>query len=153
METTSTPAITGTEVISNGSPKIDGQVYRVFVIDNRVRLYKGKDMISYHECDNHNIACEEAANWQKEYNTDRPTVYGPVAKVSANKARHNEYLAHHPEAAIEKPIRVRKVRKIALIQPIQSREEISKKQEQDFLKLALLEGKTVLQIKQEMGVK
>ena len=66
------------------------EVFKVLVIDNRVRLYRGKDIVSYEECSNHKIALEVAAKIQKEYNAIA-TSYGP--QISDEKRRHLDYVA------------------------------------------------------------
>ena len=138
------------ETNTSASVAITSDVYRVHVVDNRVRLFKGRGLVSFQECDNYKMALDEAEKLQKEYHTATPTVYAPLTKVSAEKAKHMTFLASHPVAPKQKKERKAKKEKVA---PVLTKDELIKKQEADLLSLALLEGKTVLQIKQEMGIK
>ena len=135
---------------TTASTATPSDVYRVHVVDNRVRLFKGRDQISFQECDNYKMALDVAEKLQKEYHTATPTVYAPLAKVSAEKAKHNLFLASHPVAPKQKKERKAKKEKIV---PVKTKDELVQAQESDLLALALLEGKSVLQLKQEMGLK
>ena len=117
------------------------EVYKVLVIDNRVRLYKGRNQISYEECGSHKIALEVAEKLQKEHNAGS-TFYGP--QMSIEKLRHLDQM--------QKRKTVERAAKKELKKNSKSKEEILQQQEENLRQLAMLEGRTIEQVKADMGI-
>ena len=113
----------------------------VIVVDNRLRVYKGRDQISFHECGSYAEAVEEGNRLQKELNA---SLICHAPKGDEVKMRHRNFM--EGQRKIEKA-----AKKIAK-EGKKSKEEILARQEKDLLALALIEGKTVQEIKAEMGL-
>ena len=105
---------------------IQASDYRIMVIENRVRVYKGKGQITFHECSSYKMALDEAAKLQKQYEGASCTTNAP--KMSEEKLRHLEYVKK--EKNIQKE--ANKVKK--------SKDMIDKEMEELKRQLALLEG-------------
>ena len=121
--------------------KVSVSDMKVLVIDNRVRLYKGQNQISYEECSSHEVALEVAEQLQKEHNATA-TAYGPLMSPEKLRMLEQRKARNKAEKIAKKEAGAEKV----------SKEEILKRQEENYRQLALLEGKTVEQLKQEMGI-
>jgi hypothetical protein len=66
-------------VINNEGP------VRIFVIENRVRLYKGKDIVSYEECGSYEDALEVASKLHKD--NEGSTYHVTAPKMSDQKRK------------------------------------------------------------------
>lgn len=117
------------------------QVMKVIVIDNRVRLYKGRNIISYEECGSHEIALDVAEKLQKEHNATT-TAYGPLMSPEKQHLLEQRKARNKAEKLAKKQATASKV----------SKAEILQRQEENYRQLAILEGKTIEQVKAEMGV-
>jgi hypothetical protein len=107
------------EVIVNN----DGPV-RIFVIENRVRLYKGKDIVSYEECGSYEEALEVASKFHKE---NEGSTYHVTAPKMSDQKRKSLVAA-----------KIRYSEKKALKEIKKNKEEIATEMEELKKKLALL---------------
>jgi hypothetical protein len=107
------------EIIVNN----DGPM-RIFVIENRVRLYKGKDIVSYEECGSYEEALEVA---DKLHKANEGSTYHVTAPKMSDKKRKSIVAAKN-----------RYSMKKALKEIKKSKEEISKEMEELKKKLSLL---------------
>jgi len=72
--------------------------YRIMVIENRVRVYKGKDQIAFQECSSYKMALEEAAKLQIQYGGVNCPCTTHAPKMSEEKLRHLEYVKKEKNA-------------------------------------------------------